>query len=71
MNSAVSPVKPLNIWTEQDFAEHSGVPRGTLSDFSQWYGLLRKWNARINLVASKEVDQFWRRHAYDLSLIHI
>lgn len=65
MSSAVSPVKPLNIWTEQDFAEHSGVPRGTLSDFSQWYGLLRKWNARINLVASKEVDQFWRRHAYD------
>ena len=26
---------------------------------------MRKWNARINLVASKEVDQFWRRHAYD------
>ena len=53
------------IWTEQDFVDHSNVPRGTLSDFSRWYGLLRKWNARINLVASKEVDQFWRRHAYD------
>jgi len=53
------------IWTEQDFVDHSNVPRGTLADFSRWYGLLRKWNARINLVASREVDQFWRRHAYD------
>ena len=56
--------EPL-IWTAQDFAEQSNVPRGTLSDFTQWEGLLRKWNARINLVAPKEVDQFWRRHAYD------
>jgi len=53
------------IWTEQDFANHSNVPRGTLSDYARWYGLLRKWNARINLVASKEVDQFWHRHAFD------
>ena len=53
------------IWTEQDFADHSNVPRGTLSDYARWYGLLRKWNARINLVAPKEIDQFWHRHAYD------
>ena len=53
------------LWTVQDFADHSNVPHGTLSDFTQWYGLLRKWNARINLVAPKEIDQFWRRHAYD------
>ena len=53
------------IWTAQDFADHSNVPHGTISDFTAWYGLLRKWNARINLVAPKEVDQFWRRHAYD------
>ena len=53
------------IWTAQDFAEETNVPHGTLSDFTRWYGLLRKWNARINLVAPKEVDQFWRRHAYD------
>lgn len=53
------------IWTAQDFADYSDVPHGTLSDFTQWYGLLRKWNARINLVAPKEIDQFWRRHAYD------
>ena len=53
------------IWTETDFVDYSNVPRGTLSDFSRWYGLLRKWNARINLVAPKEVDHFWRRHAFD------
>ena len=53
------------LWTAQDFADQSNVPHGTMSDFTQWYGLLRKWNARINLVANKEIDQFWRRHAYD------
>jgi 16S rRNA (guanine527-N7)-methyltransferase len=53
------------LWTAQDFADATHVPHGTLSDFTQWYGLLRKWNARINLVAPKEADAFWRRHAYD------
>ena len=55
----------LTLWSEQDFADQTNVPHGTMSDFTQWYGLLRKWNARINLVANKEIDQFWRRHAYD------
>ena len=53
------------IWTAQDFVDATHVPHGTLSDFTRWYGLLRKWNARINLVAPKEIDHFWRRHAYD------
>ena len=52
-------------WTAQDFADQTDVPRGTLSDFTHWYELLRKWNARINLVAPKEIGQFWQRHAYD------
>jgi len=60
-----SPLWTAPLWTAQDFADHSNVPHGTLSDFTQWYGLLRKWNARINLVAPREIDQFWRRHAYD------
>jgi len=60
-----SPLWTAPLWTEEDFADHSNVPHGTLSDFTQWYRLLRKWNARINLVAPKEIDQFWRRHAYD------
>ena len=53
------------VWNADDFADHVDVPRGTLDDFSLWYGLLRKWNARINLVAPKEIEQFWHRHAYD------
>jgi len=53
------------VWTESDFANATGVPRGTLSDFSTWNTLLQKWNSRINLVAPREVEQFWRRHAYD------
>ena len=53
------------IWTAQDFVDATHVPHGTLSDFTKWYGLLRKWNARINLVAPKEIDHFWHRHAYD------
>ena len=53
------------LWSAQDFADQSNVPHGTFSDFTQWHGLLRKWNARINLVAPREIDHFWRRHAYD------
>ena len=53
------------IWTAQNFVDATNVPHGTLSDFTKWYGLLRKWNARINLVAPKEIDHFWHRHAYD------
>jgi len=53
------------VWVAEDFADETNVPRGTLSDFEQWYGLLRKWNARINLVAPKETDAFWHRHALD------
>jgi len=31
------------------FAAKSNVSRETLQDYAAWYGLLRKWNARINL----------------------
>ncbi|MEP4052663.1 MAG: 16S rRNA (guanine(527)-N(7))-methyltransferase RsmG [Litorimonas sp.] len=63
MSDSSNRTSPL--WTKEDFADASNVPHGTLSDYAHWYGLLRKWNARINLVAPKEIDQFWRRHAYD------
>ena len=52
-------------WTAQDFADHSNVPRGTLSDYVRWESLLSKWNKHINLVAPKEVAAFWNRHAFD------
>ena len=63
--SRTAPLWIAPLWTREDFADVSNVPHGTMSDFTQWYGLLRKWNARINLVAPKEIDQFWHRHAYD------
>lgn len=53
------------LWTASDFADATNVPRGTLSNFSTWNTLLQKWNSRINLVAPREVGQFWHRHAYD------
>lgn len=53
------------VWTESDFAEETSVPRGTLAEFSAWNDLLKRWNSRINLVAPREADQFWHRHAYD------
>ncbi len=55
----------LDLWTGADFQRHTHVPRGTFEAFEAWETLLRKWNSRINLVASREVDQFWRRHAFD------
>ena len=55
----------IELWTSVDFQNHTNVPRGTFEAFEAWEALLRKWNSRINLVAQREVDQFWRRHAYD------
>lgn len=58
----MSDFKP---WTESDFLAETHVPRGTLADFSAWNDLLKKWNNRINLVAPREIEQFWHRHAFD------
>ncbi|WP_427453291.1 16S rRNA (guanine(527)-N(7))-methyltransferase RsmG [Litorimonas sp. WD9-15] len=58
-------MRDVSLWTESDFANTTNVPRGTLSDFATWNTLLQKWNSRINLVAPREVGQFWHRHAYD------
>lgn len=53
------------IWTADDFADETNVPRGTLLDFMGWQTSLIKWNKRINLVAPKEIGLFWHRHAFD------
>lgn len=53
------------VWTASEFQSATDVPRGTFDDFSTWFGLLQKWNRKINLVAPREVDHFWHRHAYD------
>jgi len=50
---------------QEGFASISNVSRETLEDYVNWYRLLRKWNARINLVAPSTLDDFWARHALD------
>ncbi len=47
------------------FEQRSNVSRETLADYIKWQALLRKWSARINLVAPSTLDMFWERHALD------
>lgn len=47
------------------FADVSDVSRETLEDYDRWHALLKRWNARINLVSRGDLDQFWSRHALD------
>lgn len=50
---------------QAEFERRSGVSRETISDYVQWEQLLRRWNARINLVAPNSLAEFWGRHALD------
>ena len=52
-------------YSEAEFAREFDVSRETLDAMRAWHTLLAKWNARINLVASGEVERFWERHALD------
>lgn len=49
----------------EEFRRDSGVSRETLARLEVYAGLLRKWNARINLVSPKSLDELWRRHFWD------
>lgn len=51
--------------TPEQFAAHAPIHPDSLSDYQTWETLLRKWNARINLVAPKSLPEFWQRHALD------
>ena len=50
---------------EAGFVEQTNVSRETLADYAAWHALLRKWNAKINLVAPSTLESFWGRHALD------
>ncbi|MEQ9260252.1 MAG: 16S rRNA (guanine(527)-N(7))-methyltransferase RsmG [Roseovarius sp.] len=41
------------------------VSRETLDDLEAYAALLRKWNARINLVSKSTIDDLWTRHILD------
>ena len=51
--------------SREGFARKAPVHPGSIDDYAHWQALLRKWNARINLVAPGTLDAFWTRHALD------
>lgn len=49
----------------EEFSTRAPIHSDSMSDYQRWESLLRKWNARINLVAPKSLPEFWQRHALD------
>lgn len=47
------------------FAAAANVSRETIDRLDRYADLLRKWNARINLVGRSTLDDLWRRHMLD------
>ena len=54
-----------SIRTPEDFARTQNVSRETISRLIAYEELLRKWNARINLVAKSTMPDVWHRHFAD------
>jgi len=52
-------------FSKDDFATATQASRDVIDSYVHWEALLRKWNARINLVAPSTLGDYWRRHAYD------
>lgn len=48
-----------------EFANRAPIHPDSVADYQIWEQLLRKWNARINLVAPDSLPDFWARHALD------
>lgn len=60
-------------FSEFAIPEEWKVPHGTHEKLLIYFGLVQKWNPKINLVSEKTLDtkNFWKRHALDsLQLIH-
>ncbi len=51
--------------TQDAFQERFPVSRETLDRLNAYYGLLKAWNARINLVGKTTLDDAWSRHFAD------
>ena len=51
--------------TVAEFEEAIKVSRETLARLEEYGGLLRRWNARINLVSRESLNDLWRRHMLD------
>lgn len=51
--------------TAEAFQARLSVSRETRDKFLEYAALLTKWNAAINLVSPKSLDDLWRRHFLD------
>jgi len=60
------PQPPLS---PEAFCESTGVSRETLHALQAYEALLKRWQARINLVGPKTVSDIWRRHFLDSAQI--
>jgi 16S rRNA (guanine527-N7)-methyltransferase len=52
------------------FAAATGVSRETLARLEAYAELLRRWSARINLVAASTLGDLWRRHFLDSAQLY-
>lgn len=51
--------------TPEEFQAHTGVSRETMDRLRAYADLLEKWQAKINLVGPKTIQQMWERHFLD------
>lgn len=51
--------------TQAEFENLAGVSRETADRLEAYLGLLRRWQARINLVSESSLADAWRRHVLD------
>ncbi|MCC7046403.1 MAG: 16S rRNA (guanine(527)-N(7))-methyltransferase RsmG [Alphaproteobacteria bacterium] len=56
--------------TPEAFAAQVDVSRETLDRLAAYVELLKRWQARINLVAASTLDDVWRRHILDSAQLY-
>lgn len=62
------PVKaPL---TQAELATEAGVSRETVHRLAAYLELLRRWQAKINLVSGASLEDAWRRHILDSAQLY-
>lgn len=54
-----------SVWTREAVLAALHVSRETAARLDLYVDLLRKWQERINLVASSSLEQVWHRHILD------
>jgi len=53
-----------------EFQAVSGVSRETLARLKLFVSLLGDWNARMNLVSAKSLEDVWKRHIWDSAQLY-